>query len=184
MRQGRGGRLTTEPGLWAPVGAWALACAGMVCGGATADTLHGRVVGVTDGDTLVVLDAHQKTHRVRLLGIDAPEKHQAHSQRAQQHLATLAHSQQVTVRYDQKDRYGRLLGLVSVQGEDVNLAMVRAGWAWHYKAYASGQPATERARYAQAEEQARRSMAGLWAHGTAVPPWLFRAAERAQPKPG
>lgn len=147
--------------------------------GAQAATLNGRVVGVTDGDTLVVLDAHRTTHRVRLAGIDAPEKHQAYAERSHQQLVGWAHGQQVVVHHGHKDRYGRVLGQVWVHGSDINLALVRGGWAWHYRAYAAEQTPLDRQRYAEAEEQARQARLGLWSDRTPTAPWLFRAAQRS-----
>lgn len=157
---------------------WGLLLAGAV-GATPAATLKGKVVGVTDGDTVVVLDDQHQNHRVRLAGIDAPEKHQAHAERAHQQLAGWVHGRQVLVHHDHKDRYGRVVGQVWVNGQDINLAMVQHGWAWHYRAYAQEQSPEDRVRYAHAEQHARLARSGLWAGPAPTAPWLFRSAKSA-----
>jgi len=93
----------------------------------TADTLQGRVVGIADGDTVTVLDAGQAQHKIRLMGIDAPEKKQAFGQRSKQHLSDLVFQKQVVVEYSKKDRYGRTLGKILIDGVD---AQPCAGEGW------------------------------------------------------
>lgn len=178
-RRGRGGLkgIFTPLNLLACAAAWA-GLQGGLGGPALAATLSGRVVGVTDGDTLVVLDTQRATHRVRLAGIDAPEKHQAHADRAHQQLALMAHGRAVAVHFDHKDRYGRLLGQVWVNGKDINLALLEGGWAWHYIAYASEQSPTDRKRYAEAEQDARAARRGLWSAPHPTAPWVFRGTQR------
>jgi len=94
---------------------------------AAADTLEGRVVRVVDGDTVIVLDAVRAQHRVRLATIDAPESGQPFGRRAKEHLAGLVAGQAVRVDGHKRDRYGRLIGRLLHQGQDVNLRMVRDG---------------------------------------------------------
>jgi endonuclease YncB( thermonuclease family) len=132
------------------------------------------VVGITDGDTITVLDDTKAQHRVRLAGIDAPEKGQAFGNKSHQHLADLVAGQRVTVEWYKRDRFGRIVGKVLMGGLDVCLEQVRAGMAWHYKKYASEQSPEDRRTYAEVEEQARASKAGLWKDARAVPPWEFR----------
>lgn len=91
---------------------------------AQAETLVGRVVKITDGDTVTVLDARQTQHKVRLAGIDAPE-----SKQSKEHLSSLLAGQQVEVDWHKHDRYGRIVGRIITNGRDVNLAQVRAGLA-------------------------------------------------------
>lgn len=76
--------------------------------------ISGRVVGVSDGDTVTVLDAGKRQHRVRLLGIDAPEKDQDFGQASKQHLSDLVFGREVSVEYKKQYRYGRTLGKVMV----------------------------------------------------------------------
>ncbi len=86
---------------------------------ALADTLTGKVVKITDGDTLYVLDANYKDHKIRLAGIDAPERRQTYGLASRKHLASLVAGKQVTVEYDKRDRYGRIVGKVLHDGIDV-----------------------------------------------------------------
>ncbi len=100
---------------------------------AFADSLTGKVVKITDGDTLYVLDANYKDHKIRLAGIDAPERRQAYGLASRKHLASIVAGKQVTVEYQKRDRYGRILGKVWVNGVDACLEQVKAGFAWHYQ---------------------------------------------------
>jgi len=89
-------------------------------------------VRVTDGDTIVILDAADKVqHKIRLTGIDAPERHQAFDTKSKEHLSDLVAGKSVVEDYSNFDRYQRNLGKVLVGGEDVNLEQVEAGLAWH-----------------------------------------------------
>ena len=155
---------------------------------AAAAVLVGEVVGVTDGDTIRVLDADKRQHRVRLTGIDTPERRQDWYQRARQALAGLVHRKVVEVRWDKKDRWGRILGKVLIADPacaedcartwDVNLALVRDGHAWWFRRYAHEQTAADRKLYEQAEERARAAKIGLWSLPDPVPPWDFRRKKR------
>lgn len=142
--------------------------------GAFATTLSGEVIGLADGDTITVLDSGKRSFRVRLAGIDAPERSQAFGSRARQHLASLVFRKRVLVEYEKVDRYGRIIGKVIVDSLDVNLEMVRKGLAWHYKAFASEQAPADHSAYAQAEKDAQRERLGLWADRNPVAPWDFR----------
>ncbi len=144
----------------------------------SAATLQGTVVGVTDGDTITVLDASKVQHKIRLSGIDAPEKRQPFGNTAKESLSAMVYKRQVDVEYRKKDRNGRTVGKVMVNGVDANLAQVRAGLAWHYKAYQKEQPPEDRLAYSRAEETARRAEMGLWRDGQAVPPWQWRRSLR------
>ena len=102
---------------------------------ALADTLSGRVVRVTDGDTIVVLGPDNTQHKIRLTGIDAPERKQAFGTKSKEHLSDLIAGKSVIVDFDKRDRYRRILGKVLLDGEDMNLEQLRAGLSWHYKKY-------------------------------------------------
>lgn len=131
--------------------------------------LVGRVVGVSDGDTITVLDDMDKGRfRVRLYGIDAPEKRQAFGNKAKQYLSSLVYGKRVSVRFSAIDRYGRIVGRVYLSGRDISLAMLSAGYAWHYTQYDNSP------EYAAAEKQARYTGGGLWVDRSPVPPWVFR----------
>jgi len=87
-----------------------------LAGNLNASTLQGKVVHVADGDTITVLDATNTQHKIRLQGIDAPEKAQAFGQKSKQSLHRLVHSKQVSVEYQKKDKYGRTVGKVVING--------------------------------------------------------------------
>jgi endonuclease YncB( thermonuclease family) len=145
---------------------------------AQAETLTGRVVRVTDGDTIVVLDSSKVQHKIRLTGIDAPERSQAFGTKSKEHLSDLVAGKPVVVDYSNYDRYQRILGKVIVKGEDVNLGQVEAGLAWHYKKYQGEQTSADRILYSDAELEARRLKLGLWHDPNPIPPWEYRQAKR------
>jgi endonuclease YncB( thermonuclease family) len=145
---------------------------------AAAATLEGRVVRVVDGDTVAVLDAARTQHKVRLATIDAPESGQPFGRRAKEHLAELVAGQAVSVDWHKRDRYGRLIGRLLHDGLDVNLRMVRDGYAWWYRQYANEQSRDDRRRYEDAEAAARTEGVGLWRDREPVPPWEWRTRDK------
>ncbi|MGQ2979616.1 MAG: thermonuclease family protein [Polaromonas sp.] len=144
---------------------------------ASAETITGRVVAVSDGDTLTVLDASDQQFKIRLSGIDAPEKGQPFGNRAKESLSEMVFNKQVVVESDKKDRYRRNVGKVQHGGTDVNLEQVKRGMAWHYTAYAKEQAPADREAYASAEVEARAQRRGLWLEGTQSAPWEFRRSK-------
>ncbi|MFC1772607.1 thermonuclease family protein [Pseudomonadota bacterium] len=145
---------------------------------ASAATLTGRTVRVTDGDTIVILSEGNVQHKIRLQGIDAPERKQAFGTKSKEHLAESVAGRFVIVEYDKRDRYGRIVGKVLVGGEDACLEQVSAGYAWHYKKYQKEQSETDRILYSEAEKEARDGKRGLWEDPHAIPPWKYRAEKR------
>jgi len=141
---------------------------------AVAYDLLGMVVGVMDGDTIDVLTTDKVLVRVRLAGIDAPEKAQPFGAAAKQKLSDLVFAREVVVVWDKKDRYGRTVGKVLVNGADADLRMVESGLAWHYKKYAWEQSVDDQLRYAAAETTARTRRVGLWRDAEPIAPWDFR----------
>lgn len=141
---------------------------------AWAATLHGKVVGVSDGDTITVLGEKKSAYRVRLAGIDAPEKSQPFGDRSKHRLSDLVFGKAVDVDWHKTDKYGRLVGKVIVDGRDANLSQVQNGLAWHYKAYESEQSVSERNAYSQAEADVRSRRVGLWQDSNPMAPWDFR----------
>lgn len=138
------------------------------------EALTGRVVSIADGDTLTVLDDSLVQHKIRLAGIDAPEKRQSFGQRAKQSLAMLCFQQTVNVVFNKRDRYGRIVGQVLLDGQNVNLAQLQAGMAWVYMQYLHDlEPGTQTV-FIEAEQQARAAKIGLWRESEPVPPWVFR----------
>jgi len=146
----------------------ALACV------AHAETITGMVVGVTDGDTITVLDAVKVHHKIRLAGIDAPEKKQAFGNRSKESLSDMVFDKTVNVETEKRDRYGRQIGKVLVDGRDVNLVQVERGMAWFYRQYQREQSPNDRKLYEAAEDAAKAAKRGLWRDADPVAPWDFR----------
>ena len=133
----------------------------------------GRVVGVLDGDTIEVLH-NQHPERIRLSGIDCPEKRQAFGQRAKQAASELVYGREVTIQTHGKDKYKRTIGDVILQdGMSLNQELVKQGWCWWYRKYAPGNTVLERL-----ETEAREGRKGLWADPQPVPPWEWRTQRR------
>jgi len=145
---------------------------------AQAGTLTGRVVRVTDGDTIVVLDSANAQHKIRLTGIDAPERKQAFGTKSKEPLSGSVAGKFVVVEYSKRDRYQRILGKVLLSNEDINLEQIRAGLAWHYKQYQDEQTSNDRELYSEAEVEAREARRGLWHDPEPVPPWEYRNLKR------
>jgi endonuclease YncB( thermonuclease family) len=137
---------------------------------AVAEEQIGRVVGVTDGDTLTMLDSRKQQIKVRLAEIDTPESAQPYGTRAKQELSRLVHGKTITVKVQDIDRYGRTVGRVYVNEMDVNAEMVKLGAAWVYRKYASDQ-----SLYAL-EKQAKQKRVGIWnlPEAEQIPPWEWR----------
>jgi endonuclease YncB( thermonuclease family) len=158
----------------------------LFCSLAHAD-ITGRVVSVIDGDTIRVLDADQVEYRVRLSGIDAPEKGQPYNKVSRKHLASLVAGKEVFVETGKQDIYGRVVGKVWVRPADcprcgktldVNYAQILAGMAWWYRYYAREQSPEDRGRYESAEEEARARQWGLWADPKPINPYEWRESHR------
>jgi endonuclease YncB( thermonuclease family) len=127
----------------------------------------GRVVAVADGDTITVL--YDTIHcRVRLAGIDAPERGQAFGAATRKALADKVAGQLVTVEWRRRDRYGHVLGDVYLGKRWINLELVREGLAWHYKRFSRDK------ELAAAERAARAGKRGLWGQSEPLPPWEYR----------
>lgn len=140
-----------------------------------------KVVKITDGDTVHVLDQSKTRYKIRLGGIDAPEKKQAYGRRSKENLARSIAGKQVTVEYHKRDRYGRIIGKIYLNYRDINLQQIADGYAWHYKYYQKDQTKADRAIYARAEKKARSKRLGLWASDS-IPPWEYRRNRRNKRK--
>jgi micrococcal nuclease len=130
---------------------------------------YARVVGVTDGDSVTVLRDRHEQVKIRLYGIDAPERGQPFGTKSRQHLAGLVFGKDVRVIPRDTDRYGRTVAQIEVDGRDVSIDMVRAGLAWWFERYApkDGQLRTT-------EQSAKGAKLGLWGDPRAIPPWEWR----------
>jgi micrococcal nuclease len=141
--------------------------------------IHGRVVAVTDGDTLKVLVAGQQLLRIWLAFCDAPEKKQAFGARAKQAMSELVFDKDIELRTHAIDRYGRTVARVAVDGKDVGEEMLRQGMAWIYNRYITEAPTEIQDTYRKAQEEAKADKRGLWSDPNAIPPWLFRDLAKA-----
>jgi endonuclease YncB( thermonuclease family) len=137
-----------------------------------ADILTGKVVSVTDGDTIKVLTKNKTLYKIRLNGIDAPERSQAFGKKSKANLSQLVAARIVDVQYKKTDMYGRILGTVFVDNNDINLRQIEDGYAWVYRRYC------KRADYYKAEESARNRKLGLWYDKYPVPPWEYRKRKK------
>ncbi len=158
-----------------PVSTWAI-------------TLEGTVVKVADGDTVTIMDDIGQKHRIRLGGIDAPEKDQPYGQESTQSLTKLVSGKSVVIEYEKRDRYKRIIGkvLVDPPGEvfcmaldcvkkvDAGLEQIKRGLAWHYKKYQGEQTVEDRGAYGEAEVEARGKLLGLWRDNESMAPWEWR----------
>ena len=140
--------------------------------------LQGKVIRVVDGDSITVLDSKNEQHKIRLAGIDTPERKQPYGKVARQFLAKHIFKKQVCVGWYKRDKYQRLVGVVRFENEDINLKLIKAGLAWHYKQYESEQSKSDRVLYANAHEKAKGSNIGLWGDYRVIAPWLWRRGER------
>lgn len=143
------------------------------------DAFEAKVIGVSDGDTITVLDSNRVQHKIRVAGIDAPEKGQDFGSKAKEHLSDLVFGKTVNLPDAKIDKYGRTISRVLVSNTDAGLEMVKAGMAWHYKKYEIEQSPADRTSYSSAENLAKASKIGLWSQGVQVRPEDFRHGDKA-----
>lgn len=159
-----------------------------------ADTLLGHVVAVVDGDTLTIRDDSRKQHTVWLAGIDAPKSKQPFAAESRQNLSKLAAGRNVSIEWQGRDNYGRIIGKVSLQAADcpgcaptldAGLAQLEAGLAWWDRSYRRQQSLEDQGRYEYAEFDARTRRIGLWQDPAAEPPreWRKRNIKSWQASP-
>ena len=129
--------------------------------------LHGQVIDVLDGDT-VKLRSDWHIYKIRLAGIDAPEKQQAYGVQSKIYLEHLIVDKDVSIKVVSCDQYGRYVGRIYLGGKDINGEMIRSGYAWHYYQY-DPDPV-----YAVFMLDAQRANRGLWQEAHPTPPWIFR----------
>lgn len=157
---------------------WACLCFAALIVQGQAQPLKGRVVHVADGDTITVLNPSNESFRIRLSGIDAPEKTQPWGKVSKPAMADFVAGREVVVEWHKRDRYKRLVGVVRVDGVDAGLKQVAEGLAWHYLDYEKEQTPEDRTLYANAERKARALQKGLWRDPDPVPPWVWRRRKR------
>ncbi len=145
-----------------------------ICDAGIAETITGKVIAITDGDTIKVLDAINRQYTIRLAGIDAPERNQPFGSKSTENVAHLTFGKNVSLDCGKEESYGRLVCKVILDGRDVCLEQVKAGMAWHYKQFQDEQSPADRKSYADAEDAARIAHLGLWSDAHPIPPWDFR----------
>lgn len=145
---------------------------------AAANTFPGRVIGVMDGDTILVLTPKFEQIKIRLAEIDAPEKGQAHGERSKQNLSTLCYKKVASITVIDIDQYGRTVGKVECDGVNANRAQVETGMAWVYRRYAKDASLFDK------EAAARSGKLGLWADASPMAPWEWRKTKRQSARGG
>jgi|TARA_B110000037_G_C16940626_1_gene432594 endonuclease YncB( thermonuclease family) len=136
--------------------------------------LSGVISRVIDADTIIFKSDQGINYKVRLLGIDAPEINQVYGKEANRYLSNKVLGKKLTVLGKNKDRYQRLLGKLILDGNDINLDLVKNGMAWHYKFYKKSQEKKDQLLYSNAEKYAKVNKLGLWGEEMPVPPWKWR----------
>lgn len=139
-----------------------------------AATLLGKVIAVSDGDTITLLDDKKIQYKIRLAGIDAPEKNQPFGDASKKNLSNLVFQKNVEIEWSKKDRYGRIVGKVLIDNVDICLVQVQQGMAWHYKKYENDQSAHDRLIYKEAQILAKSMSKGLWEESSPIEPSEFR----------
>lgn len=133
-----------------------------------ADTLKGKVVKIADGDTFHLLLEDNSTQKIRLYGIDCPEKRQPYHQVAKDHLSELIFSKYILVVTKGKDQFGRVIGIAHAGNKIINEEMLRAGLAWHFTRY------DQNPEWSKLEKEAAKKRIGLWKDKFPTPPWKWR----------
>lgn len=132
--------------------------------------LTGKVVAVTDGDTVRIIDEANVQYRIRFASIDAPEKKQDFGAQSKQKLSELIYGKIVNVQVDTVDRYGRSVGVVYYDNKNINEEMVRFGLAWVYIDYLNKRDNY----YLDIQKEAQKNKTGLWSQSNPMAPWEFR----------
>ena len=142
-----------------------------------AQTITGKVISVADGDTITILDEGKQQTKIRLYGIDTPEKAQAFGKKAKKFTASLTAGKQANVTVYDTDRYGRSVGVVFVNGINVNEEIIKNGYAWQYRKYCKASFCSD---WLKLEEHARSFAFGLWDESNPQPPWDWRKFKRGK----
>lgn len=144
------------------------------CGTALAGQLSGKVVGISDGDTITVLQGRRQI-KIRLYGIDCPESSQEYGRKAEKFTSSSVFGKNVEVNILDFDEYGRGVGVVHVGATTVNEALLKNGYAWLYTKYCKQSFCGE---WKKLERQAASKRVGLWAGKNPMPPWEWRKNQR------
>ena len=147
---------------------------------------NAKVVKIVDGDTIHAKDyMSNKIYKVRLLGIDAPEKDQSYGKRSTNFLKGIIDKKYISIISKPKnnnpfslDRYKRVIGKIVYENKDINYLMLQNGMAWHYKKYKNSQSKVDQESYSIVESIASKNSVGLWSASKPIPPWKWRKAYR------
>lgn len=134
---------------------------------------------VKNGDTIEFVDNNGNVDVVQLQGIDAPEGTQEFGDESAANLTQLISGKTVTVEFRKRDGFKRIVGKILWDGQDICLAQIKAGLAWHYKRFEHEQSEEDRTLYSEAELQARSQRIGLWIAPNPIPPWDYRSSRRS-----
>ncbi|MCP3888510.1 MAG: nuclease [Desulfobulbaceae bacterium] len=137
--------------------------------------LVGKVISVADGDTITILDNKYLQTKIRLYGIDTPEKGQPFGKAAKRFTSKLTYKKKATIKRYDTDKYGRTVGVVFVDGINVNAEILKAGFAWQYRKYCKASFCED---WILLEKEARKSQVGLWKGVAPVSPWKWRKGAR------
>jgi micrococcal nuclease len=137
--------------------------------------ISGKVIRVSDGDTITVLDANKSKHKIRLYGIDSPEGGQAFGDKAKKATSSLVYGKNVEINVLDRDRYGREVGIVFHNNTNINGELLKQGYAWVYTEYCKVRTCNE---WLEFEKKARAAHFGLWADPNPIPPWEWRTEKR------
>ncbi len=132
------------------------------------NSITGKVVSISDGDTFTLLDEKNVQYRIRLAEIDAPENSQPFGKAAKKQLSDLIFDKIVRVDYTEYDLYGRIIGKVYLDKVYISEEMIRTGYAWHYKRYSNSK------KLAAIETEAKKNKLGVWSVTGAIAPWEWR----------
>ena len=136
------------------------------------EEIIGKVIGISDGDTIKLI-TNNKQIKIRLFGIDAPERDQEFGTKSKEVLSSLIFKKEVKLITKSKDQYGRTLGTIFLEDTNINLEMVKTGYAWVYKKY------NKDSEFINAETNAKEKKLGLWIDKNPIAPWLFRKTKRS-----
>ncbi|SDP70036.1 thermonuclease family protein [Desulforhopalus singaporensis] len=140
-----------------------------------AQTITGKVVGISGGDTITILDAQQRQHQIRLYGIDCPESKQHFGRAAKRHTSNLAANKTAHVQIYDTDRYGRAVGVVTVDDVNINQSLIENGLAWQYHKYCNAPFCNH---WKNIEARVRAQQLGLWKNADPTPPWQWRKGSK------
>lgn len=139
-----------------------------------ASELHGKVVGITDGDTVTIIDESRQQYKIRLAGIDAPEKKQPFGNASKKSLSNFIYNKSIIVETTKNDRYGRVVGKILLDGQDINKLQIERGMAWFYRKYQNELVLDDRLAYLHAEQNAKANNLGVWSDSNPLAPWEYR----------